>query len=91
MINAISRYANNAVVLLDTSRGQVVSIAPSTPTTKVLAFTYVRTDAADRLDAMAAYLYGDERLWWKIADANPEILDWSDLPVGTVLRIPDAN
>lgn len=90
MINSSSRYANAIVTLLDSTRGQVVTMVPSPPRPKIINYTYVRTDAADRLDAMAAYLYGDETLWWVIADANPEILDWTDLPVGTVLRIPDA-
>jgi len=91
LINAISRYAKSPVALLDTHRGSILTITAATQQPRMINFTYVRTDAADRLDAMAGYLYGDERFWWKIADANPEIMDWTDLPVGTVLRIPSAD
>jgi hypothetical protein len=33
----------------------------------------------DRLDALAKYFYDDERLWWVIVEANPEILLPADL------------
>ena len=28
----------------------------------------------DRLDLLARHYYNDDRLWWRILDANPEIL-----------------
>jgi hypothetical protein len=88
MISGKSRYVNNPVVLVSSNRGPVVTIAPLPPQPRVLSYTYVRLADGDRLDLMAVRLYGDERLWWKIADANPEILDWTDVPMGTVLRVP---
>lgn len=91
MITSRSRYINNPVVLLDTERGPVVTIAPLTPTPKQIQFTSIRLQAGDRLDIMAKHLFGDETQWWRIADANPEILDWTDLPAGTILRVPSAQ
>lgn len=90
MISGRSRYVDNPVVLLSTDRGSIVTIAPLPPQPRVIDYTYVRLADGDRLDLMAARLYGDERLWWKIADANPEILDWTDLPIGTILRVPSG-
>ena len=88
MINGKSRYVKNPIVLLSTSRGSIVTIAPVAPQPRLVEYTYIRLEEGDRLDLMALRLYGDERFWWKIADANPEILDWTDLAVGTILRVP---
>lgn len=32
----------------------------------------------DRLDLLAKHYYNDDRLWWRIVDANPEILHGAD-------------
>ena len=36
----------------------------------------------DRLDLLALYYYNDPRKWWRIVDANPEILYAGDIPLG---------
>ncbi len=33
----------------------------------------------DRLDLLARHYYDDDRLWWRIADANPEFFYGADL------------
>ena len=33
----------------------------------------------ERMDALAHHYYNDERLWWRILDANPEFLCGLDL------------
>jgi hypothetical protein len=35
--------------------------------------------AGDRLDALARHYYNDDRLWWRIVDANPEFLFGADM------------
>ncbi len=30
--------------------------------------------AGDRFDLLAKYYYNDDRLWWRIMDANPQLL-----------------
>lgn len=35
--------------------------------------------AGDRLDRLARHYYDDDRLWWRIVDANPEVLYGGDL------------
>lgn len=51
--------------------------------------------SGDRLDALAARYYGDPRLYWRILDANPELLigDRASLEalVGDVLLIPRTD
>jgi hypothetical protein len=51
--------------------------------------------AGDRLDLLAQRYYNDDRLWWRIIDANPEYLFagevWADDLAGEVLLIPRAR
>ncbi|MHA7879039.1 MAG: hypothetical protein ACX931_04560 [Saccharospirillum sp.] len=58
----------------------------------VVEHTLTRTD---RLDHLAHHYYNDDRQWWRILDANPELggggllshPDW----VGRVILIPGAQ
>ena len=43
---------------------------------------------AGRLDLIANAFYGTTELWWVIADANNMTDPMTELPAGTVLRIP---
>lgn len=49
----------------------------------------------DRLDLLARHYYNDDRLWWRIVDANPEFLFGNDMMVeamrGMTLLIPKAR
>ena len=53
-------------------------------------FDHYQWTAVDRLDLLANKFLGDSSLWWMITDINPEIVDPSDIPVGTILRMPRA-
>jgi len=68
-------------------RPRVPSVA-----TGVLEHTLKSTD---RLDLLALHYYNDSRKWWRILDANPEILCGADLSdpnlVGTVILIPASE
>ncbi|HEX7839009.1 MAG TPA: tail protein X [Kofleriaceae bacterium] len=48
--------------------------------------------AGDRLDLLALQYYNDDRLWWRILDANPGLLFGVDLALsdleGSTLIIP---
>lgn len=86
-----SRYATTTVTTVDYGQGPRLTMVPAVPAdTWIFDFTYHQVNAAERLDQIAAAFYGDGRLWWKIADANPEILDWMDIPAGTILRVPNG-
>ena len=51
--------------------------------------------AGDRLDLLARHYYNDDRLWWRIVDANPEILFAGDLldreMEGRIILIPGGR
>jgi len=51
---------------------------------------YVITDFGDRLDLLANQFYGDITLYWIIASANPDVIDFGSIFIkeGTQLRIP---
>lgn len=45
---------------------------------------------SNRLDILAGLYYGDGRLWWLIAAASN--IGWGlQVPVGTVIKIPDLR
>jgi hypothetical protein len=51
--------------------------------------------AGDRLDLLARHYYNDDRLWWRIVDANPDFLCGCDMVLesmeGLVILIPKAK
>lgn len=51
--------------------------------------------AGDRLDLLAMRYYRDHHLWWRILDANPELLDAGELSLddwaGEIIAIPRAE
>ena len=69
--------------------GRVREIGPAIG---VLEYT-VKAD--DRLDLLALNFYVDSRKWWRILDANPEIVFGPDLGldeyIGATILIPRAT
>ncbi|MDQ6965565.1 MAG: hypothetical protein Q9M23_01425 [Mariprofundaceae bacterium] len=51
--------------------------------------------AGDRLDFLARHYYNNDRLWWRILDANPDIVHGGDLMIadreGEVILIPRSR
>lgn len=66
----------------DTGAGGFVS-----ETTSVSVYQW---SAGDRIDSLAFKLLGDSRLYWKIMDLNPWILDPSAITPGTMIWVPRA-
>ena len=60
------------------------------PRSHEIAFTFYIIREGDRADLLAQRFLGKPSLWWILARANPEILDWFDLKVGTIIRIPNG-
>lgn len=90
MIYEGSRYQGGNVETLADRNGQF-QVGVQRPVYTVSAATrQVVVAAGTRLDMLAAREWGDPRLWWAIADANPDLVWFDDLPAGTVLRIPSA-
>lgn len=91
MIGQDSRYAKAKIVVTNGPNGEPrQEMRPAFPTTKVISYTLYRVISGDRIDTLANDFFGRADLWWVIADANPEIMDWFDLPFGAVLRIPNG-
>lgn len=92
MIGVTSRYRDNKVLLIMDPEGDIrPSIIWEPPVTQ--SFTYVSYvwSEGDRVDLIAAAYYGDPTFWWLLARANPEILEWNSVAMGTVIRIPDVD
>lgn len=90
MITPTSRYANQPVSVVTDERGTHQSVNVQIPGDKTFSFTFYLVEEDDTIDWIAYSELGDGTLWWIIADANPEILDWHHLDPGTVLRLPRA-
>lgn len=91
MITANSRYANAPVgVVQDSVRGGIQAVTYVQPLSGVFNFTFYQWEDHDTVDWIAFSTYGDGSLWWKIANANPEWLDWNSIPRGTIIRVPNA-
>lgn len=91
MISLNSRYVTEKVARVvdpDNVSRQVILQRPVR--TKSFDFTYHQWAEGDRPDILAQSYFDDERLWYVIAEANLEILLWNDLPVGTLIRIPNG-
>lgn len=84
-----SRYENTPIVSSPFRKGVLRGRElRKTPSLRFTFSTYqVKED--DRIDLLAARFLGDVTEWWRIADANPEVIDWMWLSPGMTLRIPD--
>ncbi len=89
-IDTNSRYANNKLVAVEIDGRTRTTIVIEPPDEQRITFsTYVWQDG-DQIEYLSWSAYGDEQAWWVIADANPEILYWNDLPRGTKVRVPSV-
>jgi hypothetical protein len=90
MITSNSRYADSTLALVSSGRGTNLTIVPGQQREWSFQFTYHQWDSSDRIDLLSTQFYGDARMWWNIADANPEVMDWTALTPGQIIRIPSV-
>jgi phage tail protein X len=90
VISADSRYSTSTITTVQTASGPRQTVVIPDPAEKVIAYTNYLVRDGDRIDQLAFRFLGLAKLWWMIADANPEIHDWFVLPRGTLLRIPSV-
>lgn len=91
MIGQDSRYASARIVVTNGPDGAPrQEMRPAFPVPKLISYTFYRVIHGDRVDTLANDFYGRADLWWLIADANPEIMDWFNVAPGEVLRIPNG-
>jgi hypothetical protein len=95
MIYSNSRYASSTIAIVDTPQNFVTEDGPAVQcilfdqeVNFTFQFKYYLWKSTDRPDTVAFAFYGDPTLWWHIADGNPQILDWSEVAAGTVVRVP---
>jgi hypothetical protein len=91
MIFLDSRYADGKItrpynVLRKTYELTVLRDFPDI----VSQFTSYQWVEGDRIDTVSARFFGEPEYWWQILDANPEIINGMEIPVGTILRIPNV-
>ena len=89
MIFTDSRYADGTLIKAQDSRtgSYRLGVYRKFPTKSVQFYQYVWAEG-DRIDMVANTLMGNPSFWWQIMDANPEIGNPGNIPVGTILRIP---
>jgi hypothetical protein len=89
MIFTDSRYADGTLIKAQDSRTNTyrLGVYRKFPTKSVQYYQYVWAEG-DRIDSVTNNLMGNPSFWWQIMDANPEIINPTDIPVGTILRIP---
>ncbi len=87
-----SRYQNTPGFQPREDGGEVfpgIRARPIGPATGVIEH---EVRAGDRLDQLARHYYNDDRLWWRIVDANPQFTFALDMlgeqAAGTVILIP---
>jgi hypothetical protein len=90
MISSNSRYADSTLALVSSGRGTNLTIVPGQQREWSFQFTYHQWTSSDRVDLLATQYYGDARMWWHIADANPEVMTWDELTPGQIIRIPSV-
>jgi hypothetical protein len=101
-ISAGSRYAQATVVTAQRTipglgvgtsaqKKDIAVIIPPQPADTVIQYQLHQVAGHETVDLLAARFYSDPTLWWQIANANPEILNWSVLAVGQLIRIPVIN
>lgn len=90
-VQAGSRYTNTPIVNLAVNGNTLRVLVPGPQEGYAFQYTAYMTTGKDRPDTMSNDFFGDPTQWWQIAMANPEILDWSNLPSGSVIRIPSIS
>ena len=86
-----SRYESADIVPVADRDGVFHATVVNTREVEELPYTTVTVKAGDRLDLLAHTAYGDAELWWRIADANPDLLFPDALVPGQLLRVPSAS
>lgn len=94
MIGKKSRYAN-AKLFSESDRGDAFAgIRPRNIVDAQGVLEYIIKEG-DRLDLLALNFYNDSSRWWRILDANPQIIYGGDLrlksSVGETILIPRSK
>ena len=85
-----SRYADGPLFKAKDTRSpnNVVTVFRTFPVYSV-SFSLYEVTEIDRIENIAVKFLGNPEMWWQIMDINPEILNPFEIPLGTLLRIPN--
>jgi phage tail protein X len=88
-IDITSRYQRNETALVADRNGKLqLAVMPRRPAEQTLRVSDYRWRAGDRVDDVASRYYGSESSWWMYAEANMQILDWTQVPPGQQIMVP---
>lgn len=88
-IDITSRYQRNETALVPDRNGNLqLAIMHRRPTAQTLRVTDYRWRTDERVDAVASRYYGSESSWWMFAEANPNVLDWTQVQAGQQVLVP---
>lgn len=85
-----SRYQTQPVVMMKHEDGRTHATVLRGVPAVTNQYTYYQIKEGDRLDNLANAFYGRPDLWWKLADANPEMFYPEVLTIGAILRVPTS-
>jgi hypothetical protein len=88
-IDITSRYQRNHTALVPDRNGNLqLAVVHRAPVDQTLRVADYRWRDSERVDDVAARYYGSESSWWMYAEANPQILDWTQVPTGQQIMVP---
>ncbi len=83
-----SRYSDSPVIQVVVNRQTRTVITPGAQQPQHISYYWYILTEADTLSSLAVSNYSDPSQWWRIADSNPEVLDWLLASPGILIRIP---
>lgn len=95
-VSTRSRYLAAPQVMVDANsdalpnRGNNLTIYTPSPVFDHVQYGRYVTRQGDTFFTIAFDQWGDPFLWWRLADANPQIFYPEDLTAGMTIRIPRA-
>lgn len=85
------QYEEGAVDVRDSVRSDVITAARYTSWLAPEGSQEYVLGPGESLTMLAETLYGDQKLWWVIADFNPQYPFPLDIVEGSVLKLPSAE
>lgn len=83
-----SRYQDSPVITVTVREKTAQVITPGAQQPFQISYFWHTLAQSESLDSLAQANYSDPSQWYRIADANPEVMDWLLIQPGTLIRIP---
>lgn len=90
-ISRVSRYQRNTTALVvDRHGNRQVAVMRRAPVAQRVRVMDTLWRHGDRVDLLAGRYFGSAQEWWVIAEANPQVLDWTAPAESTPVMVPRA-